>query len=177
MDWIWIILGMALVTYLPRMLPAFLIGQRNVSPWMERWLASIPYAALGALIFPGILSVEKGEPLVGLAGGAVAALLAIPARGATGLGAAAAAQATPTRLVTAVTVAVAVATALLGAWVLPGVALTALAVAAVAWLAVRRLTVITGDVLGAAQQVADLLVLVAAVAVTGAGGRPVAWWF
>ncbi|GAA5343982.1 branched-subunit amino acid transport protein [Planifilum fimeticola] len=76
MDWIWIILGMALVTYLPRMLPAFLIGQRNVSPWMERWLASIPYAALGALIFPGILSVERGEPLVGLAGGAVAALLA-----------------------------------------------------------------------------------------------------
>jgi len=76
MDWFWIILGMALVTYIPRMLPALLIGQRSVSPWMERWLANIPYAALGALIFPGILSVEEGEPLVGIAGGAVAALLA-----------------------------------------------------------------------------------------------------
>ena len=76
MDWFWIILGMALVTYIPRMLPVLLIGQRSVSPWMERWLANIPYAALGALIFPGILSVEEGEPLVGIAGGAVAALLA-----------------------------------------------------------------------------------------------------
>jgi adenosylcobinamide-GDP ribazoletransferase len=131
--------------------------------------------ALASLDMPVALLVVPAA--AALSRGAVAALLAIPAQGATGLGAAAAAQATPTRLVTAVTVAVAIATALLGAWVLPGVALTALAVAAVAWLAVRRLTVITGDVLGAAQQVADLLVLVAAVAVTGAGGRPVAWWF
>jgi len=76
LDWFWVIVGMALVTYIPRLLPAFLIGHRNVSPWMERWLGSIPYAALGALIFPGILSVEQGEPLVGIAGGAVAALLA-----------------------------------------------------------------------------------------------------
>lgn len=76
MDWFWIIAGMALVTYIPRMLPVLLIGQRNVSPWTGRWLKSIPYAALGALIFPGILTVEQGEPLVGLAGGAVAAILA-----------------------------------------------------------------------------------------------------
>lgn len=76
LDWFWIIAGMALVTYIPRMLPALLIGRRSVSPWMSRWLGSIPYAALGALIFPGILSVEPGEPLVGFAGGAFAALLA-----------------------------------------------------------------------------------------------------
>lgn len=77
MDWFWIIVGMALVTYIPRVLPAALIGQRNVSPWMARWLESIPYAALGALIFPGILSVEQGEPAVGIIGGAVAAIFAL----------------------------------------------------------------------------------------------------
>jgi branched-subunit amino acid transport protein len=76
LEWFWIIAGMAFVTYIPRMLPAILLGQRNVSPWIGRWLKSIPYAALGALIFPGILTVEKGEPLVGLAGGIVAAVLA-----------------------------------------------------------------------------------------------------
>ena len=48
-----IILGMAVVTYLPRMLPVLIIDRFTPPAWLNRWLKSIPYAALGALIFPG----------------------------------------------------------------------------------------------------------------------------
>jgi len=37
---------------------------------------------LGALIFPGILTVVEGRPWIGLAAGAAAALLALKARNA-----------------------------------------------------------------------------------------------
>jgi branched-subunit amino acid transport protein len=43
--------------------------------WFKKWLKSIPYAALGALIFPGVLLVDRDQPLLGLAGGLVAAAL------------------------------------------------------------------------------------------------------
>ena len=71
-----IVLGMAVVTYLPRLLPALFMNRITFAPWFERWLQSIPYAALGALIFPGILLVDEAHPEVGLAGGFVALLLA-----------------------------------------------------------------------------------------------------
>lgn len=76
MEMIGIVLGMALVTYIPRVLPALFMNRIAVPPWFESWLQSIPYAALGALIFPGILLVDQGHPEVGLAGGGVAVLLA-----------------------------------------------------------------------------------------------------
>lgn len=71
-----IILGMALVTIIPRILPAFIIERIVVKDWMGRWLQAIPYAALGALIFPGILTVKESEPFVGIIGGLVAIVLA-----------------------------------------------------------------------------------------------------
>ena len=71
------ILGMALVTYLPRLLPALFLDRFQFPAWFEKWLKSIPYAALGALIFPGILLVNEDQPLIGLAGGAAAFLLAL----------------------------------------------------------------------------------------------------
>lgn len=55
---LWIILGMMLVTYTPRLLPGLLMGRFRTPPWLERWLKNIPYAALGALIVPGIFTVE-----------------------------------------------------------------------------------------------------------------------
>lgn len=71
-----IILGMALVTAVPRILPAWLLGRVRLPARVETWLAHIPYAVLGALIFPGIMTVQPDRPEVGLAGGAVAVLLA-----------------------------------------------------------------------------------------------------
>ncbi|SFS98627.1 AzlD domain-containing protein [Marininema halotolerans] len=71
-----IILGMSLVTLIPRWLPVWLVDRFTPPSWVRDWLNNIPYAALGALIFPGILSVEKEEPLIGFMGGIVAVGLA-----------------------------------------------------------------------------------------------------
>lgn len=71
-----IIIGMALVTMIPRVIPAFLVDKLRFHEWINRWLNAIPYAALGALIFPGILTVKSEQPLVGIVGGIVAIILA-----------------------------------------------------------------------------------------------------
>ncbi|SDM01560.1 AzlD domain-containing protein [Sediminibacillus halophilus] len=73
---LFIILGMSLVTMIPRMLPAYIVDKVHFPEWINRWLNAIPYAALGALIFPGILTVKPDQPHLGLIGGAVAVILA-----------------------------------------------------------------------------------------------------
>lgn len=72
-----IIIGMSLLTMIPRMIPAFLVEKLQFRGWVNRWLNAIPFAALGALIFPGILSVKEGEPSVGIMGGIVAVVLSM----------------------------------------------------------------------------------------------------
>lgn len=71
-----IIIGMGLVTMVPRFIPAFIVNKFIFRDWINRWLQAIPYAALGALIFPAILTVKEGEPHIGIIGGLVAILLA-----------------------------------------------------------------------------------------------------
>ncbi|HLS24018.1 MAG TPA: AzlD domain-containing protein [Pseudogracilibacillus sp.] len=73
---LYIIIGMAIVTAVPRFIPAILVDRFVFRDWMNRWLQAIPYAALGALIFPGILSVKEDAPHIGIIGGIVATLLA-----------------------------------------------------------------------------------------------------
>jgi branched-subunit amino acid transport protein len=70
-----VIIGMGLVTYLPRMIPVYILKKLSLPPSIKRWLNSIPYAVLGALIFPGILTINQ-NPAVGLAGGSIACILA-----------------------------------------------------------------------------------------------------
>lgn len=70
-----IIIGMALVTALPRIIPAIIVDQLIFKDWVQRWLQAIPYAALGALIFPGVLRVSE-QPHIGLIGAIVAIVLA-----------------------------------------------------------------------------------------------------
>jgi len=80
---IWLaIMGMCLVTYLPRAIPLLLGRDLALPGWLRRWLSFFPYAALGALIFPGILSVIDDKPWIGPAAGACAALVALKARNA-----------------------------------------------------------------------------------------------
>jgi len=76
MEILLIIGGMALVTFIPRLLPAVVLQSVALPAWVRRWLETIPYAALGALIFPGILEVVPERPEVGLLGGLAAVLLA-----------------------------------------------------------------------------------------------------
>ncbi|MFG6149564.1 AzlD domain-containing protein [Halobacillus sp. B23F22_1] len=73
---VWMIIGMAIVTAVPRFLPAFIVDQIRFPKWIDRWLNAIPYAALGALIFPGILSVKPDAPQIGVIAALVAAALA-----------------------------------------------------------------------------------------------------
>ncbi|MBS1250887.1 MAG: hypothetical protein MAG431_02486 [Chloroflexi bacterium] len=76
MNTLLLILGMTAVTYLPRMVPALFMDRFQFPAWFRNWLKNIPYAALGALIFPGVLLVDEDQPLVGVVGGLVAGLLA-----------------------------------------------------------------------------------------------------
>ncbi len=71
-----LILGMALVTYIPRVLPALFTERMKFGKKAESFLKLIPYTAMAALIFPGVFTVDSASPVVGIAGGAVAILLA-----------------------------------------------------------------------------------------------------
>ena len=54
------ILGMALVTYLPRLLPAWFLRGRELPGFIAAWLRYIPAAVLAALLLPSLL-VEGGK--------------------------------------------------------------------------------------------------------------------
>jgi branched-subunit amino acid transport protein len=71
-----ILLGMCLVTYVPRALPAALVDRLRFSGRLEKFLKLIPYTAMAALIFPGVLFVDAANLWIGIVGAAVAALLA-----------------------------------------------------------------------------------------------------
>ena len=71
-----LILGMALVTYIPRAVPAVLVNKIRFGQRTKRFLRLIPYTAMSALIFPAVFSVDAANPWIGIAGVAVAALLA-----------------------------------------------------------------------------------------------------
>jgi branched-subunit amino acid transport protein len=70
-----IVAGMAIVTYIPRMLPFIFMEKLTIPPIVQRILRNVPYAMLGALIFPGILTVSD-DVYFGVIGAATAFLLA-----------------------------------------------------------------------------------------------------
>ena len=72
-----LVLLMMLVTYVPRVLPSFIIDKIRLGKKTEKFLRLIPYTAMAALIFPGIFSaLGDGKYIYSLAGGGVAAVLA-----------------------------------------------------------------------------------------------------
>ena len=71
-----VILGCAIVTFVPRLIPALFIDKLNFSPKFEKFLNLIPYTALAALICPGVLTVDSQLWYIGLIGAIVAAGLA-----------------------------------------------------------------------------------------------------
>lgn len=54
------ILGMGLVTYLPRLLPVWLLSSRKLPEVVVNWLRYVPAAVLAAMLFPAIL-VDKNQ--------------------------------------------------------------------------------------------------------------------
>jgi branched-subunit amino acid transport protein len=74
---IYLVFAMALVTYVPRMLPMVLLQNVNLPIYIKQFMKLIPYAALGALIFPGVLTstgADHMEPAI--VGCSMAVLLA-----------------------------------------------------------------------------------------------------
>jgi branched-subunit amino acid transport protein len=57
---VWVILGMGLVTYLPRWFPLMFLSRRNLPQWLVEWLDLIPAAILSALLLPEL--VTNGTP-------------------------------------------------------------------------------------------------------------------
>ena len=59
-EYIILVVGMSLVTYLPRWIPLFVLAQRSLPNWLVEVLDLIPVAILSALLLP--LLVTTGEP-------------------------------------------------------------------------------------------------------------------
>jgi len=74
-DYLISVIGMALATQLPRIIPAFTGSSKIKNRYASRFLSSIPLAALGTLIIPGIFSVG-GSMYIGVLGGLLSLALA-----------------------------------------------------------------------------------------------------
>jgi len=48
-------LGMTLVTYLPRLAPVYFLSSRSLPPLAVAWLRHVPVAVLAAMLFPSLL--------------------------------------------------------------------------------------------------------------------------
>jgi adenosylcobinamide-GDP ribazoletransferase len=122
--------------------------------------ALAPAAALAAL--PAAHALSRA--------GAVATMAALPAAGDTGLGATYVLALSRRRALAGATAGLAAALALLGVAAAWAAAATALAAYLLGRLALRRIGGVTGDVLGAIQQLGEILVLLTAAAAVTAGG-------
>ena len=59
-DYLLLVVGMGLVTFVPRWAPLFFMTRRNLPGWIVEWLDLIPAAILSALLLPEL--VKAGSP-------------------------------------------------------------------------------------------------------------------
>lgn len=57
------IVGMMLVTYIPRLFPLLFLSGKNLPPLFVSWLKMVPPAVLAAMLFPTLLVKEKSFAL------------------------------------------------------------------------------------------------------------------
>ncbi len=63
-DYLYLLLGMGLVTYLPRMVPLVMLANRKLPEGVVDWLNFIPVAILSALVAPGLFAESASRNLV-----------------------------------------------------------------------------------------------------------------
>lgn len=51
---LWCIVGMCVVSYVPRVLPPLILARTQMSPFLSRWLKYVPTSVFGALVFSEI---------------------------------------------------------------------------------------------------------------------------
>lgn len=72
---VYLVGGMAIVTYLPRVIPVLFGGRKSYPAKVEQFLSYLPFGILGALIFPGVLT-SAGSATASGAGLIIAVVLA-----------------------------------------------------------------------------------------------------
>ena len=69
MKYLPLILGMALVTYIPRLIPLLVLKRKNTSHRFRMFLIFIPYTSLSILIIRGVLTASsdmRGPTIIGI---------------------------------------------------------------------------------------------------------------
>ncbi|XQY92722.1 AzlD domain-containing protein [Metabacillus sp. HB246100] len=69
------IIGMGIVTYIPRMIPLVALSQLKLPIFVQNVLKNVPYATLGALIVPGVFLISE-DVFFGVVGAVAATLIA-----------------------------------------------------------------------------------------------------
>ncbi len=59
-EYLLLLVGMGLVTYIPRWLPISFLSGRQLPQWFSQWLDLVPVAILSALVLPEL--VTSGDP-------------------------------------------------------------------------------------------------------------------
>ena len=62
-EFIWLVAGMGLATYLPRWLPISLLSGRTLPRWFMAWLDLLPVAILSALVAPALVTAGESRHL------------------------------------------------------------------------------------------------------------------
>ena len=62
-DYLVLLAGMGMVTYLPRWLPLHFLSRRALPEWFVQWLELIPAAILSALLLPALVLGENPRAL------------------------------------------------------------------------------------------------------------------
>lgn len=125
-----------------------------------------PWDAAAALLAANALGRAATVGLLGI----------LPAAGGQGLGASYAAALKSRQITLGLALGALLGAIALGVLGLPAALLAAIAAMAIGILARRRIGGLTGDILGAAEQAAEVLVLLMASAVATNGWASVAWW-
>lgn len=76
MKYLPLILGMALVTYIPRFMPLMILRKSNINERFRLFLTFIPYTSLSILLIRGVLTAEASMRLPTILGILVASLIA-----------------------------------------------------------------------------------------------------
>lgn len=67
-EYLAVIIGMGLVTFIPRWLPLIYLTKRSMPSWLVEWLDFIPAAILSAILLPALItdsatkSIDLGRP-------------------------------------------------------------------------------------------------------------------
>ena len=68
---------MMLVTFIPRILPGFLLDKFHLGKKATKFLNLIPYTAMSALIFPSVVLIDENNWWVGVVGALFAVALSL----------------------------------------------------------------------------------------------------